>query len=538
MEILGSGCLRPYWAMDYSVDGCPALHAFATHTPVLTWSRIAANTTTATDESGNRNNVIHSELKFNQRVPPVPEEVAGAASQHPDDPMQVEANTTFQYPHAKDELEPQWREDRQDSVHPPHAPFPTVVIDNLPKQGSAASGDTERQGQEVNTFAPVASVEGNANSILSQSYVQSGTEEKRHAPLFGHESSDLERPTRDSPSGSPTNITQKQFCDSSTDQSVSETDIVTPPEDELSNGPHLPHEINERQEYPHDEFDNAPRLPHEVDSGSEGGRPTSGEDELANAPLMSHEMGPNVDRQDADEVADELGNAPLMSHGIELSAQSPSANESSGMEHAPPMARELGGFYDREDESTSPSEHFSDFDSTPSAPSERALSRPWVGGRDNHRHLSPEQKSAFKKRRRGMIINTTPLSSGTFNRYVLCTIVTNRQRAFLAHRYTNIVQGTWGGSGGCIEMLPCRCCNLSAGGYQLFRHSSCVLTCSGDGASELGQAPLLSHEAGPSPQSKYFFQLESLKLCCRPRVHVYLMVQAASRAVFSSLFVA
>lgn len=384
----------------------------------------------ATDESGNRNNVVHSELKFNHTVSPIPDQVPGPVSRSPDAAMQAKPNTTHQGQTGKDDQEPERREHRQDSAQLSHTPVSTAAI-KLGEQSPAANGN-ERQNLEVSTPASAVGF-GRNKSVRSEPHVEPGTEEQRRVPLFSHEYSGSEVVAPDLPEKSPRRAIEEESNQSSTDQTGSEVGIITSPEDEF-NDPHLPQELQQQQGSPRDELDNAPRLPHETGPDARSGSSIGDDDELSSAPLMSHEAGPSADCPGGEAVTDELSNAPLFSHEAETSAASPTISKPGGVERGPLMAPETDGTYDESGDSGSPSGALSGFGSTPSSPSESDFASPRIGGRDTRRHLSPEQKAILRRRRRGMVIETSSVSSG-------------------------------------------------------------------DGASELDRAPLLSHEADLSPQT-------------------------------------
>ncbi|KAH4024776.1 hypothetical protein HBI56_174830 [Parastagonospora nodorum] len=304
----------------------------------------------ATDEHGNRNNVLH----------------VTAAKQNDDQ------NTARDVPHEH-EKPPFPQKSRKDStfdtsdvIHLPSVPVPIVVVEKVADEEPPINGDTEPRAlhEDVSKHSadaqpdfqttreersatdeqaklsdrprvvvektddkPAYGDDFGANATISQrvahdmraadakpnmlvitpdGHEEPRTEDDQAAPLFRHESFQSSEAH-----SSPVLETVDEV---STDNTSSEDVINTPSDPDDSQG---------------SELDQAPLLSHET------GIKDKDYDELNNGPLLPHETGLNEDMHSSDEDYDELDAAPLLSHetgfsqykGSEISTKSEYTSE-------------------------------------------------------------------------------------------------------------------------------------------------------------------------------------------------------------------
>ncbi|MBK5652731.1 MAG: hypothetical protein I4N50_13885 [Rhizobium sp.] len=273
----------------------------------------------------------------------------GATEPHPLEESDAKRAADFQ-----PDVESTHKETPVDSETPNPTEVPFLVVektDNKPAYGDDF-GDKATISQKVAHDMRAADARPNKLIITPEDHVEPGTEEEQAAPLFRHESVQLEEPPVKSSSSSALDTIEEGSMDSSADQSSSSKDVFNTPSDsngsqyedsfkersvlrdvdsvreksELA-GPSLSHEVKSVKEED-GELDNGPLLSHEtgfnrslVDDEGEYEEVESAEDvddELNNGPLLSHETGLNdktvYPDEDEDEEVDELDLAPLLSH--------------------------------------------------------------------------------------------------------------------------------------------------------------------------------------------------------------------------------
>ncbi|KAF2126034.1 hypothetical protein P153DRAFT_298733 [Dothidotthia symphoricarpi CBS 119687] len=285
---------------------------------------------TATDEQGNRNNVIHAKgPPPNIRKDSTTD--ASALSQLPSSPVPfvvVEKAADQEQPDVGDaepqklpvdadkraaDAEPDFEETKASSpvdADPPELPeVPLLVVektDNEPTYGDDF-GDDATTAQKVAHEMRAADASPDKLVITPEDHVEPSTKEEESAPLFEHETYQTGEQLPESPS---METPDEESVQSSTDQTSSSGIVHTPSEadesqedNEFSHAPLLPHEtgLGNRAS----EFDRVPLLSHEMEDGT---------DEFSNGPLLSHETGFKNDSAIHSDDGDELAKSPLLSH--------------------------------------------------------------------------------------------------------------------------------------------------------------------------------------------------------------------------------
>ncbi|KAJ4984116.1 pt repeat family protein [Stagonosporopsis vannaccii] len=237
---------------------------------------------TATDEHGNRNNVLH--------VQPA----------HSHTPFDRTANT-------KDIL------DRKDSTLDTNdvgpAPVPFVVVEKVEDKAQPEYGDVQSKSLRVDEAKRAADPEPdvektktdsplNVESLQSTGELDELEPPDAQAPLFRHES------FQDSAQSLPEhamNVIDEESAHSSTDHTSSGDDINTPSAE------------SQEDLQGSDELGHGSRLSHETGPGAED---TDEEDDIFQGPLLSHEAGftPDTKQQHDDYEEDDFDAAPLLPH--------------------------------------------------------------------------------------------------------------------------------------------------------------------------------------------------------------------------------
>lgn len=268
---------------------------------------------------------------------------------------------------------------------PSEVPFLLVEkTDNRPAYGDDF-GDKATPNQKVAYDKRAADALPNKLIITPEGHVEPGTEEEQAAPLFRHESVQLDEPPKKSPTISALDTIEEGSNDSSTGLSSDSRDVFNTPSD--SNESHYEESFKERsvardadptplrselgdrssshkvesEENDDDELHAGPLLPHETglsdivdDEGDYEGIESAedDEDELGNGPLLSHETGLKrtlVDDEGDYEAAeedgedDELHNGPLLSHETGLKyPEEDDDEEVDELDLAPLLSHETG----------------------------------------------------------------------------------------------------------------------------------------------------------------------------------------------------
>lgn len=264
-------------------------------------------TTTATDEHGNRNNVVHVKLATSYKT----------------------FNGTL---NVKDML------DRKDSAIDRNAadpgPVPFVVVEKVEDEDQPEYGDVKSKSLSVDEAKRAADPEPDFEAIKKDSPLDTEALQKplspfavaedvdeleppeAHAPLFRHESF---QDSEDSLPEPAMDTIDEESARSSNDHTSSEDPINTPSAesqddeqdvDELDHCPLLSHETGFADKA--SEFKKAPLFPHETGAGAE----EEDEEEFDQGPLLPHEIGftPQPKDIDDDYEEDEFDAAPLLPH--------------------------------------------------------------------------------------------------------------------------------------------------------------------------------------------------------------------------------
>ncbi|KAF2026934.1 hypothetical protein EK21DRAFT_102895 [Setomelanomma holmii] len=196
------------------------------------------------------------------------------------------------------------------STEPPSPAIPRVVVekaDDKPVYGEDF-GDEATVAQKVAHDTRADDASPDKNVITPEDPQNLALEDEQPAPLFRHESFQSD----EQPQTAPMKTIDEVSIHSSTDQTSSEDIIHTPSEsqddEETSTEPLFQHEATDVDR--HTKLGSGLLLSYEIEP--------KGEDynELSNGPLLSHETGLNDDIESADEEAevDELDAAPLLPH--------------------------------------------------------------------------------------------------------------------------------------------------------------------------------------------------------------------------------
>ncbi|KAF1847300.1 uncharacterized protein K460DRAFT_277663 [Cucurbitaria berberidis CBS 394.84] len=284
----------------------------------------------ATDEHGNRNNVVHvkpaSHVKSTASTADAPttKEVTSDVAQQntPPEPLEdqlpsipvpfvvVEKVADEDQPEYGDaepeslpldaakrtaDAEPDFEEVKVDppvNIDPPKSPeIPLLVVektDDKPAYGDDF-GENATSSQRAAHDMRSADASPDRLVISSDNHMELESDQDEPAPLFPHESLQ----TDDPPPASPMETIDEESLQSSADRTSSSEVINTPSDpDESDDG---------------NELDQSPLLPHETGLGDRNGI-------LDNGPLLSHEIGPDDDSGIASDEEDEFDRAPLLSH--------------------------------------------------------------------------------------------------------------------------------------------------------------------------------------------------------------------------------
>ncbi|KAF2686296.1 hypothetical protein K458DRAFT_210632 [Lentithecium fluviatile CBS 122367] len=388
-------------------------------------------------------------------------------------------------------------EQKQEAASPP---IPVVIVekaDDRPAFGDDF-GEQATSAQKLAHELRNADAEPDKVIVMKEPHIEPRTEEEQAAPLLPHESFEPEDARRGSQPQTSMDVIEEESTQSSTDQTGSETDILTPSgssdtkdrdagsgdefgelskgpllsretgfsiksDGELSNGPLLSHETGLSTVQTHNELDVAPRLSHEVGSSarSEDSRDDLSTSELDIAPLLPHETGFATKSKEPSDNLSEFGNAPLMSH-------------------------ETGRSPDGMTKSMSVSEFLSDTDNTPSMSSETGMTENEnVGELDKAPLMSHETGSSTENNDLGEL-DEAPLMShetGLWTR--------GRQRWGRVIRPSKIYRHGMvfsPGHGTCPSLV--------------FHANACPDDEACEDVGELDKAPLMSHEVGFFTKSK------------------------------------
>ncbi|KAF2819316.1 hypothetical protein CC86DRAFT_307416 [Ophiobolus disseminans] len=296
----------------------------------------------ATDEHGNRNNVIHveqvatesqqgkedglqdnrndSSMDSDGNIPlpsiPIPfvvvEKVAdqeqpeyGDTEPHPLAPNVAKRMADFQ-----PDFETTYEEEAAaDSELPKSPEVPLLVVEKTDDRLEHGDdfGQDATAGQKIAHDKRAADTAPDKLVVMPEGHVEPGTADEQAAPLFRHETAQL----KESTSTPSLDTIDEVSIQSSADQTSSEDNINTPGEsqDEEASSPEplMSHEFDSVQ--PHTELGSGPLLSHEAAPQDEES------DELENAPFLPHETVANGDSEYSDEDdIDELDAAPLLSH--------------------------------------------------------------------------------------------------------------------------------------------------------------------------------------------------------------------------------
>ncbi|KAJ4363665.1 hypothetical protein N0V83_009961 [Neocucurbitaria cava] len=330
----------------------------------------------ATDEHGNRNNVVHvTNLSHDNSSSPTVDSAAtkegaseviqqkahseldvyrtdsamdaGRPEQLPSIPVpfvvveKVADKDQPEYGHVEPEYlpsdaakraadpEPDFEDVRPDSsrgVDPPKSPeVPLVVVektDDKPAYGDDF-GENATKAQKAAHDMRAADAPPD-RLVISPDHTEGGAEEDQPSPLFPHEQCQADEP----PPASPVDTIDEESHPSSADQTSSSEIINTPEEDEsqdededeLNQCPLLPHESGHDDR--NDQLEKSAPFAHEHELESED------VNELDYAPLLPHENGFHSDGDSglASDDEDEFDRAPLLPHETGLSEYRGSGN--------------------------------------------------------------------------------------------------------------------------------------------------------------------------------------------------------------------